>query len=806
MTAAPRRPPGGAASPPQRGAADPTLSVWVGASAGTGKTKVLADRALRLLLDGARPERLLCLTFTRAAAAEMALRIDGELGKWARIDDDALDGELESLTGAVPDEERRSHARRLFAAVLDAPGGLKIMTIHAFCQSLLGRFPIEAGIAPHFEVLDERNAAALMRAAQESVLHRAREGRDGALAEALAEVSGHTGEETFAGLMGKLRDARGRLRALIDRHGSLDALITATHRLLGTDEDATVDAVIGDACRDGAFDRDALASACEALAKGSDADRRRGEHILQWLNKTPDERVAAFDGYCLIFRTQEGAPRKERGLITQKARAHDPGALEVLLNEQRGLAEVIERRNAVIVARASAALLRLGGALLDAYDRHKAARARLDYDDLVLRAGALLRRPGVAPWVLYKLDGGLDHILVDEAQDTSPEQWRAIAALADEFFAGEGGREEVRTVFVVGDEKQSIFSFQGADLRELERMRAHFAEKVQAAQLGWKEVGLDLSYRSTGAVLAAVDAVFAQAAARDGVAFADHAIRHQPAREGHAGLVELWPPVGAAEAAAQDPWTPPTARRESASASARLARHIAETIGRWLDDGEILEARGRPVRAGDVMVLVRWRSAFVGELVRALKQRGVAVAGADRMVLSDQIAVMDLVALGEFLLLPDDDLTLAAVLKGPLIGLDEEALFDLAWKRRDSLWRTLARRRDERPAFARAYGALAGLLARADFVPPYELFADVLGARGGRRRLVARLGADANDPIDEFLSLALDYERSEPPSLQGFLNWLAAGDVQIKRDLEQGRDEVRVMTVHGAKGLEAPIV
>ncbi len=791
---------------PQRGAADPTLSVWVGASAGTGKTKVLSDRVLRLMLGGTRPERILCLTFTRAAAAEMAMRINGELAKWTRLDDGALDADLADLTGEAPDDDRRRRARRLFATALDAPGGLKIMTIHAFCQSLLGRFPIEAGVAPHFEVLDERNAAKAIAAAQDAVLRHARTGADAVLAEALDEVTGQTDENTFLELMEKLRGARARLRAMIGAHGSLDNLIAATQRLLGVPDDATAEDVITDACRAGAFDRDALAAACRALAIGSDAERRRSENILRWLNAAPDERAATFNGYYLIFHTQKGTPRKDRDLITQKARAHDPGALEVLLNEQRGLAGVIERRNAALVARATAALLRLGGAMLARYDRHKALRARLDYDDLVLRAAQLLRDEGAAPWVLYKLDGGLDHILVDEAQDTSPEQWRVIAALADEFFSGAGVREDVRTVFVVGDEKQSIFSFQGADLDELERMRAHFAARAGAAQLGFREVGLDLSYRSTGAVLAAVDAVFARDPARDGVAFADHVIEHRPERQGHAGTVELWPLVVEAKAPPRQPWAPTSEPPDGAGASARLARCIADTVRRWLDDGEVLEARGRPVKAGDVMVLVRTRTRFVAELMRALKHDGVPVAGADRMVLSDQLAVMDLVALGEFLLLPDDDLTLATVLKGPLIGLDEDELFALAHDRDDGLWRTLARRRDERPVFARAHAELSGLLARADFVPPYELFADVLGARGGRRNLVARLGVDANDPIDEFLSLALDYERSEPPSLQGFLHWLAAGDVEVKRDLEHGRNEVRVMTVHGAKGLEAPIV
>ncbi|MFQ5783196.1 MAG: double-strand break repair helicase AddA [Alphaproteobacteria bacterium] len=788
---------------PQRNAADPGGSVWVAASAGTGKTKVLTDRVLRLLLDGAPPEKLLCLTFTRAAAAEMANRINAELGRWTTDDDPELDANLEALTGTPPDDALRRRARRLFAAVLDAPGGLKIMTIHAFCQSLLGRFPVEAGIAPHFDVLDERAAAELMYAAQESVLGSARAGRDALLGDALAEVAGHTDEGSFRDLLERLRGLRGRLRALIAANHGLDGLIAATFRLLGVEAGETVDNVLLAACAEGAFNREALGAAVHALKGGSTTDRKRGTQIACWLAASRHERPALFEDYKKAFLTAAGVPRKD--LMTKAVREGNPEAFEALLVEQMGLARVIERRNAVIVARATAALLRLGGAMLDAYDRRKRVIARLDYDDLILGAMGLLERRDAAPWVLYKLDGGLDHILVDEAQDTSPEQWRVIAAIADEFFAGRGTRETARTLFVVGDEKQSIFSFQGADLDELDRVRAHFRDKA-AAERRWREVPLDRSFRSVPAVLRAVDAVFALAGARDGVAFADHAIRHSAERKGHAGRVELWPVVGPAEDADDASWAPPLARKPSERPNARLAGHIAATVGRWLDAGEILESRGRSVRAGDILVLVRTRSAFVGELLRALKARGVAVAGSDRMVLGDQLAVMDLTALAEFLLLPDDDLTLACVLKGPLIGLDEDALFDLAYGRKGGLWRELVRRRDERADFARAHDTLAGLLARADFTPPYELFADLLGAGKGRRRLVARLGPDANDPIDEFLALALDYERVAPPSLQGFLHWVATGDDQIKRDLDQGRDEVRVMTIHGAKGLEAPIV
>ncbi|MEE9209905.1 MAG: 3'-5' exonuclease, partial [Kiloniellales bacterium] len=442
-------------------------------------------------------------------------------------------------------------------------------------------------------------------------------------------------------------------------------------------------------------------------------------------------------------------------------------------------------------------------------------------DDLILTARRLLEGQGAAAWVLFKLDGGLDHILIDEAQDTNPEQWQVIERLAAEFFVGEGARERARTVFAVGDAKQSIYSFQRARPAAFAEMREHFAAQAGAAGQGFEKVDLAHSFRSAAAVLEAVDAVFAQDAAQDGVLFDEAALRHTAVRLGQAGVVELWPPAEPAEAEDPAPWEPPIEPRGAPPARARLAKLIARRIERWTKtpapDGPGLQgteawlrSKDRRLRPGDILVLVRRRNEFVEELVRELKRLEVPVAGVDRMVLRDQLAVMDLVALGRVLLLPEDDLTLATVLKGPLVGLSEAQLFTLAYRRKGSLWDALTRHARRDPAFRAARAHLTGLRARADFVPPYELFAEVLtrdwGHGRGRAALLARLGPEADDPIQEFLSLALAYEREHAPSLEGFLHWLEAGAQEVKRDMEHGQDAVRVMTVHGAKGLQAPVV
>ncbi len=782
----------------------PRASVWVSASAGTGKTTVLTERLLRLMLDGTDPARLLCLTFTRAAAAEMANRLDARLAEWATMPPGALEQALVELTGQFPGETVLARARQLFAHVLDTPGGIKIATIHAFCQTLLRRFPLEAGVPPEFAVIEERGSGEALAEAGQSVIAAARAGRAPELAEALGVIAGHMPEERFGVMMAALANERSRLRqAIADGHMALRRKICAA---LGVSAEATAETLAAGFCIDRSVAETGLREAAAALALGSVTDRGRSAILTRWC-EAPARRHEMIEAYIGVYLTDKDEVRKS--LIGKKGiRKASCGAAAALAAEAERVKTFRDSRAALVLVEATCALVRLGDALLQAYERGKRLKGVLDFDDLVAKAHDLLRRPGIAPWVLFKLDGGLDHILIDEAQDTNPEQWEIVAALAEEFFAGEGARDRVRTIFAVGDAKQSIFSFQRADPQSFLRMRSHFEQRITAARQEWLVLPLDVSFRSTEPVLRAVDEIFGLEAARDGVAPGDARIEHLAARTGQAGLVELWPPVLPAPEEPADSLALPLTRQRPADPHTRLARAIAATIKGWLDAGERLKARDRPVRPGDIMVLVRRRNAFVGELLGALKERGVPVAGADRLVLTDQLAVQDLVALGRFLLFPDDDLTLATVLKGPLFGIEEQALFELAHRRGDvRLWRRL---RDFAPVNAelrRAGERLTAWLARADFTPPYELYAEILGAEGGRRAFLERLGPEAEDPVEEFLALALAYERDHVPSLQGFLRWLVAGDTEVKRDLAaRRRDEVRILTVHGAKGLEAPIV
>jgi ATP-dependent helicase/nuclease subunit A len=790
-----------AAGAAQKRATTPGHSAWVEANAGTGKTKVLTDRVTRLLLEGVRPERILCLTFTKAAAAEMRNRLARQLGRWALASDAALDQEVEHLIDRPADPALRITARRLFARVLDAPGGINILTIHAFCQALLKRFPLEAGVAPGFEVLEEADAHVLLRLAQDDQMAAlARPDAPPDLVAALASVAGRISIAEYAELMTKLLTERAWLLARIGNRAGLHRMRVQLAKEMGCDPDDTPDGLLGNACLEAAFDATGLRAAARALAKGGAKDAERAGLITDWL-ASGENRPALVPIYRKGFFTKEGEILKK--LATKAAIAAMPGVEDVLRTEAERLAKLRDRINGAHLVERTLALLQLGLDIADRYARAKRRRAVLDYDDLIVATRGLLESAASAAWVLYKLDGGIDHVLVDEAQDTNPDQWEVIRRLTTEFFVGQGAVERSRTVFAVGDIKQSIFGFQRADPRKLKEMREWFAAQSRSAQQHFVPVDLNVSFRSTPAVLDAVDWVFADPEAARGVAEPGR-VRHVPSRQEDPGRVELWPLVSAA-AAELDTTDLENLRRMPTLPRERLARlialHAKSLIGR-----ERRARKGELLHAGHFMVLVRRRNEFVNALVRALKREGIEVAGVDRLNLGQELAIQDLLALARFVLLPQDDLNLACLLKSPLIGLNEDALFSLAWNRSGHLWRTLRARAAE-PAYAEAHARLAAWMARADYVTPFDFFASVLGPEDGRVRLLERLGREAADPIDELLARALQYQRAEDGSLQGFLQWFEAGGGEIKRDLDQNRRrEVRILTVHAAKGLQAPIV
>ncbi|MFT8676690.1 MAG: UvrD-helicase domain-containing protein, partial [Acetobacter sp.] len=822
----------------QAAASDPTASVFVSASAGSGKTKLLIDRLLRLmlprldpqappgaeaaLLPGSAPERILCLTFTKAAAAEMAIRLQTRLGRWVTLADAALDGELQALS--VPTTpQTRARARALFAEVLDMPGGMRIGTIHAFCQSLLRRFPLEAAMNPHFTVMEETEAALTLQSCAESVL--------GTLgADVLAPLAGQIGLGDFMALAGTLRRSASAQAILAQAAAQPDQAQAVLCRALGLPAHAlrgTEATFLENACA-GFAHEEALRDALRLLErKGTETIRTNVLRLLDWLALPVADRAANWTLWREGLLTRDGKPRS-RGLISPKLAKEHEDVADLLHREAERIIAVEDMLNARHLARLGLAVLRAAAPVATAYAQRKAALGQMEYDDLIHRTLALLRQPGAA-WVLYKLDGGIDHLLLDEVQDTSPEQWRIAGDLTEEFFVGEGARDAQdgpRTVFAVGDYKQSIYGFQGADPEAFRDWRNRFKQRALGAELPWREPELTVSFRSTAPVLALVDAVFACPQAARGVVVADEGdadpqadgngtsasrrgMRHVTARPGQGGRVELWPLEEAQDddtAQAISPWQPAQANTTRQSPRQKLADRLARYIARQLAAPPL--PGEKPLTPADVLVLVPRRSPFVGMLVRALKEQAIPVVSLVRTGLADQLAVQDLMALCAALLLPQDDLTLACVLTSPLGGLSDDSLMALATARDrgEPLWSALRERHATRPDWAQAWAMLGTLFGRVDYLGPYELLCMALGQLGGRARLLARLGPEAAEPVDELLSAALRYQDQNPPSLQGFLHWLRHSQEAVRREAEAGGNAVRVMTAHGSKGLQARLV
>jgi ATP-dependent helicase/nuclease subunit A len=790
----------------QARASDPENSAWVSAHAGSGKTHVLAQRVIRLLLDGAEPGKILCLTYTKAAAANMSNRVFAELGAWTALGDEELAEAIRKVEGRAPARERLTRARRLFAAALETPGGLKIQTLHAFCEAILHRFPLEANIAGHFEMLDSQMESALVAEARRDLLTGIGVGEDAKLAAAFETVLSIGGEGGLDALLGEIVARRDDLRAFIDEIGcgSSDALFAE----FGFKPGDTPDHLIAAGWPDAYFD-EALAKALEARAMA--AGKTTAANFAAELKALCAEAdpQSHFGQLCRCFLTKDGPglkPKSTKNIMAKGVAGHFPEFADEFARFTALLLALSDRVALLRMLEATRAALTIADLLIGRYERLKAARGFLDFNDLIRRTVHLLARSDVGPWVQYKLDRGIDHILIDEAQDTSPEQWQVVRRMAAEFFSGLSARDNVRrTIFAVGDEKQSIYSFQGADPEAFALSGYEFGRQVSGAEGRFEKVRLQRSFRSTEDVLLAVDRVFASAEARQGLTRDEEEIVHTTIRAGEPGYVEIWPLIEPTAVTEPDDWT--EAIDHASAPSVRLAEHIAGTIRQWIDAGEVIEGKGRRLTPGDVLVLVRKRDRFVNALSRALKEKGIAVAGADRLSLPGHIAVQDLVALGRVALQPGDDLSLAALLKSPVFGLTEEELFALASDRGErSLLSVLRARAEGDPRLAKVVEELDVWRNEAAFKPVFEFYAGVLARDGIRSAMIARLGPAAGEILDEFLSFCMAVERTGLPGLESFLATLESAGPDIKREMDQKRDEVRIMTVHSAKGLEAPVV
>ncbi len=788
----------------QARASDPASSSFVSANAGSGKTHVLVQRVIRLLLDGVPPEKILCITFTKAAAANMAERVFSTLGHWVTLDDASLDAAIREAGIAHANAGLRMSARKLFACALETPGGLKVQTIHALCTRLLQQFPFEANVPARFAVLDERDQNEMMERANLAVLLEAARDPDSPTGRALMTAMASAADVTFKDVVREACLSRDHFMAWTDAAGGVEAAAAQVAAELGVDPGDTIEDVEREIVDGPYLRRAGWEDIAAALDTGSKSDSDQATRLRAALAATGSTQV---DEYLGVFLTEERAPRKS--VVTKRFCDNNPAIGRLFEAEILRIAPLIERRRALTIRDRTQALLHIAIAAAANYRREKQERGLLDYDDLIDKTLAMLDRVS-SGWVHYKLDRGVDHVLIDEAQDTSPRQWDIVAHLISEFTSGQGARDGVvRTVFAVGDEKQSIFSFQGAAPREFDLRRRALKKRFEDAGLKFDPVTFTFSFRSGAAILQSVDQVF-----RDETIYRSiHSIEsgspvHNSLADAGPSLIDLWElqmPDGKQDI---EGWRAPFDGLSQTSPEVKLARRIQAEIRRLVESGTMTGSTGkrRPLRYGDMLVLVRRRGNAFDAVIQALKHAGIPVAGADRLKLIEHIAVIDLMNLADALLLPQDDLALAVALKSPLFGLSEDDLFELAWQRKGSLRKSLSDHAAASGKFRDALERLQQCERRFDKETPFAFYAWLLGGDGGRRRIQRRLGHEANDALDEFLELALAYERKAPASLQGFVAWLRAADTEVKRDMEISRNEVRVMTVHGAKGLEAPVV
>jgi len=791
----------------QDAASSPDHHAALAASAGTGKTHVLTARVLRLLLRGVRPETILCLTFTKAGAAEMAGRLHARLAYWVRLKQNALALELQAL-GEEATPPLMDLARSLFARVLEAPGGgLRIQTIHAFAQGLLAAFPAEAGLTPGFRPLEGREELLLARSTLADLLVRAETGGDLPLMRDVQALSLKLGEGGAAALLQLCAKAPEAMAALGAAQG-IEARLQALFDLPGGQiEDAVVAS-----CGDDLFDCGGIQRIAELnRAWGSSRGLERANICDAWLAAAPGERAAMLDELHAVWAKDGGASLRSFGK-GQAPQEPDYAELAQAAFDYCGRLRAL-RRTAEWVALAAAGL-RAGQAYAGAYEEAKRAQGLVDFDDLIRRTQQLLSTDGMGEWVRFKLDQQTDHLLIDEAQDTNAAQWSIVDALAGEYFAGEGRGRRHRTIFTVGDFKQAIFSFQGTDPQEFEKARRSFSEAARALRDNagdlfaadeplppdFLDLSMDRSFRSAPQLLAVVDQVITELG-HEALGLPRRPNPHVSHKKQLAGSVTLWRPYRedqGEEEAGEEGWISDAVRRYAA----RLARQVRAWLDAPFEVGSGKERR--KLQPQDILMLVRRRGDLAGLIVARLHAEGVPVAGIDRLSLSAPLAVQDLLAAARFAMQPLDDLNLASLLVSPLLGWSQDNLFRAAFGRKGALWPHL------RAMEAEGHWDLQPLrdmLDLADLATPHEYFERLLsGPLGGRRKLVERLGAEARDPIEELLSSALEFERTGTASLARFLDWFARGEVEIVRDPSAPLDAVRVMTVHGAKGLEAPVV
>lgn len=785
----------------QAEASDISHSVFLFANAGSGKTKVLIDRILNLLLSHVEARKILCLTYTKAAAGEMKARIAAKLKSWVVMKPEILAAEIAAILGRTPEAKMLDFARTLFAKVVDENENLKILTIHAFCSSILKRFPLEANVHPNFKVIDELASLEMMRGVYHDLIANAENDAD--LSEALHVVSENMNEQSFAKFTKRLLDNAAKFKKMREHYGDERTWLNSPFKFFELKDDASSAEVWQEFLAETSQKTAGMQQVGKTLAELSAKTKAAaGLEILTFLARPNKEK---FSDYKRTFVTQENA------LNASLTKNLEPQIIAILEAEVERIKNFENKLLEIKLANYSKAVLKLAAFLINRYEELKRGQNVLDYNDLVNKTIRFLASPNINPWVMYKLDGGIEHILVDEAQDTSFEQWEIIKLLAQDFFVNEKEEGEFgRTIFAVGDKKQSIYSFQGAAPWIFEQMEEVVKNQAQGAGYNFKTVPLNISFRSSECVLSLVNSVFSSPQNAPGIKKEDEDITHLSFRGKTPSVVELWQALPMPEKKKKAEWRLPTEVVEKEENDNKLARLVAEKILQLISNKTYLPSRKRAVHAGDFLILIKKRDQLAKYIIKNLAKLGIPFSGADKLSVASNLAVKDLIAVANVARLPDDDLSFATVLKSPLFDLSEEELFELASPRGElSLYQSLEQKSADNRRFKEVLNNFLKIRKLSITLPPFDFFETILNRFGYKEKALAAMGEEAADSISEFLSLALAYQEKNPPSILEFINLITSENIELKRDNnndKENNNSVRMMTVHSAKGLEAPII
>ncbi len=775
-------------------ASNPLHNVWISASAGSGKTKLLTDRVLRLLISGVEPAKILCLTYTKAAAAEMMYRITGELSKWIVFDHSTLKNELAFLTGTIPDDKVIALARTILIRMLDSKNSIKVQTIHSYCQAVVNKFPIEAGISLQAEILDEQQKQLLLTQTTHHILsdHDSNEYDVVNLRPILNNIH----ELSFLTLVENALQYKKKLGSIIQANSDISEHI---FNRLKIDRHLSHEKLFKEFVIN--FDKvfELYKNDINAVLLEQDIDFLY--LLIAFASANIDAKQKLYSKLYDAFYTTTHTARKS--LIGSKFIKHY-NLVNFLVELRLVMGQYVETSNSYKIAQYTASFVYLVRLVEKYYTSLKQNNAQLDYDDLINITLELFGSNQLLPWIMFKLDAQVEHVLIDESQDISLEQWQIITTLTDNFFYDLGKNDLPRTIFIVGDQKQSIFSFQGADPKLFNQVKNQYQHFINECASKLHLIELIKSYRSGEAILRVVDATFNYLNQNDSGAFIDVKSKHIPHKTHINSKVELWMPVLGKQAKPKKDfsWDIRTERKEIYDSAKILAKVIANEVQNYL-------ANNQTLKPGDIMILIRKRDRFAEHLVRALKDNDIAVNGLDRIKLNDNIVIKDLLALANFILLPHDDYNLAVLLKSPIITLEEEQLFTLSQRINDSLWDRLRFLSADDQKLLLVYDFLNYFLkeeALQHCVPIYSLYTCLLDIKGVRKNFISRFGLQINEIIDEFLNVCLQFESQNGSSLQRFVSWFVSSNIEIKREINNRINDIRIMTVHAAKGLQAKMV